>query len=310
MPGVNSVHINQALSNFAVGIVQNTSFPSDLLLPAIPVQKEKDSFFVFGDEELRLDYNLARADGAPATEIDFGINEDEYSTKNIAARKFLTDRQLRNQDPIVRLEQKTVRKLMTMIKLSVEFVNHALLDDTDVFDASTPDTLWDAEGADILGDIDAAIDAFMLQAGIEPNKIVIPPQIARVMAADETFLELQKYTKGNLIEGNGLPPVIRNMQVLVPGTRIVTTEPGIETVVGRVWKTNNVGIYYVNPLLDEETFTVGVQFRVPISGLDVAVKTYRLEDRDGVMYQAQIQTGTKILTEKAGYILEALLTEA
>jgi len=304
------VHIEQALSNFAVSIIQNSNFVSDILMPPQPVIFESDKFWIFGNEELKYEYNLKRADGAPAVELDSKMTEGSYATDNYSGKQKITRRQKNNADSIVRLQQKTTRRIVSKIRLAMEIDAEALLNDTGTFEHDSPATKWDDTSPlpDIMGDIDAAYYAFFDQAGIEPNYIVIPSSVARVMAADSTLLGLQMYTKNNLIEGIGIPLVIRNMKVVIPGSRMVTTEPGITEVVGRVWRTDNVGLYYVDPLASEDAFTVGVQFRIRLNGLDVWIKSWDDPNVDATWYEGNMQNGGKIIAAEAGYIIDNVLT--
>lgn len=302
------VHIEQALSNFAASIIQNSNFVSDILLKPQPVVFESDKFWVFGNEGLKNEYNLKRADGAPAVELDSATDEDSYKTENYSGKQKITRRQLSNSDSAVQIQQRTIRRIISKIRLAMEVDAEDLLNDTGTFDNTSPSTKWDDTSPDILGDIDTAFYTFIDNAGIAPTHIVIPSAVAQVMAADETFLELQKYTKNNLIEGMGIPSVIRNMQVVIPGARMITTEPGITEVVGRVWRTDNVGLYYVDPLASQDVFTVGVQFRVKLNGLDVWIKSWDDPNVDATWYEGNMQNGGKIIAEEAGYILENVLT--
>ncbi len=70
MPDPANVHIDQALTNFAISY-RNLAMVASEILPIVPVIKESDKYYKFGREELR-DIDSARAVGAEAKEVEGG----------------------------------------------------------------------------------------------------------------------------------------------------------------------------------------------------------------------------------------------
>ncbi len=308
MPSRSEVHVDAALSNFAVKLGQ-MGFIADVVFPPVPVVKESDKYFKFGAEHLNAEYKTERAPGHPATEIEWSTTTASYECIEHALKHLLPDRIVANADTPIRPRQRTSALLSEKIRLGIEKRVKDLLVDTSTYSNSTPSTKWDAaSGVTIEKDIDDAKEAFAKASGFEPSHILIPPAVAKIVKRDSSIRDLVRYTDATILVNGDLPPALFNMQVVIPGAIANQAKPGLTASVARVWSTDDVVLLYVNPTPGVDAASAGYQFRVSQAGLDVAVRSWREEDRGGEMIEASVIQAEAVVSAECGYIINDVLT--
>ncbi len=308
MPSQSDIHVDAALSNFAVKLGQ-FGFVADIVLPPVPVVKESDKYYKFGTEHLNAEYKTQRAPGHKSTEIEWNTTTASYQAEEHALSQLLPDRIVANADAPIRPRQTTTTLLIEKIRLGIEERVKDLLVNTSTFSNTTPSTKWDAaSGVTIEKNIDDAKEAFAKASGKEPSHILIPPAVAKVVKRDSTIRELIKYTQADLLVNGDLPPTLFNMQVVIPGAIANSAKPGLTASIARVWSDDKVLLLYVDPTPGIQVVTVGVQFRVSSAGMEITVKSWRDEERGGEMIEALILQDEVVVSAECGYIINDVLT--
>lgn len=264
------VHVDQALSNFAVGY-HPSGFVAEDVLPVVPVNKESDKYYVWSrqlsQKVLASDGDGSlRADGAQSKEIDFSISTETYSADEYALKVKITDRQRANADSAVRLEQSKVRRLKDILMLDQELRVASLLTTTGNYDSNNTTTLsgtdqWDdSSGSDTITieeDIDTGKEAIRQAIGHDPDVIIIPSAVAKVVKRNSDVRDLIKYTHSDLLVDGDLPPMLWGMKVYIPKSVYTTSKEGASSVTYTdVWGDNVVMLWSGAgaPSIDEPHF--------------------------------------------------------
>lgn len=263
------VHVDAALSNFAVGY-HPTGFVAEQVLPPLRVVKESDKYYIW---DRHLAHKVVqsdgkgslRADGAESKEIPFKLTTGTYSADEYAHKIKITDRQRNNQDSVVRLEQSKTRRVKDILLLDQELRVATLLTTLANYATGNRTTLsgsnqWDdTSGSDTItieSDLDTGKEAVRKAIGRDPDMIIIPSAIAKVVKRNSTVRDLIKYTHEDLLVDGDLPPVLWGMKVVIPKSVYTVTKEGATPTYTDVWGDNVVMIWTGQgfPSVDEPHF--------------------------------------------------------
>lgn len=306
MPKRANIHIDAPLSNLAIQY-RNLQFVADMVLPVLPVEKESDKYYVFSREELK-EVDTHRAIGAPSNEIDWDVSSLTYSAEEYSLKKLLSDRVIRNSDAPIRPRITTMNKLMRLINLGYEKRVKNLVCGTTI-SSTVPTIKWDGTSPTIEADVDTAKAQVRLNAGVEPNRILMNDQVKDVVKRDSTVRNLIRYTINGsagqeLLVNGDLPPVLWNLAVTLAMATEDTAKKGVTASLSRIWD-DDVLIWFAEPSPSLEALSLGYTFRV--NGGTV-IKTWRNEERGGEMIEASVIQDEKIVAASAGYFLDNVLT--
>lgn len=264
------------LSNIAIQSATGGGYIADRIMPVRPVQADYGRYTIFGRENIIPDVSVKRAFGNAARKTSISRS---YSTYNISSDRSLTiplaDEILENNPNPASVEAQRTQTVMNRLRMDIELDAKKLVDAIPNTIACT--TQWTANGATIEKDVDTLKEAFVLQFGIEANTIIIPVPIARVAKRDATVRTQIQYTHADILVNGDLPPVLWNLNVVIPGA---ITKATPSTAVTRIWNSKNVTLLYVDPNSpDEDTNTWALQIRSTVAaGLQMAA--YRWRDPD------------------------------
>ncbi len=254
-----NIHIDQALTNFSLKY-SNGALIADLIAPRIDVAKDSDLYFVYGRQDFRATADL-RADKADTNFIDSWKIEStpSYQCAEHSLADLVSDRERRNADTPLSPDFDTTENLTNMLLLNREKRVADLLTATGAFAASghivtlSGDEQWNNAAFDsdskedaIEVRIDTAKEAVRAAIGRDPNTIVIPAAVAKVVKRDPTVRDLIRYTDNTLLVNGDLPPTLWNMRVLVPGGVYDSAEEGQSFSGADVWG-KHVLVAYVAP---------------------------------------------------------------
>ena len=170
--------------------------------------------------------------------------------------------------------------------------------------SATPSIKWNGTSPDIELDVDTAKDAVRTAAGIEPTSIVLPYKAMLSVKRDSTVRNLIRYTvPGDTLLRNGdLPPVLWNLEVIVAGAIRNSAKEGQTESLADVWA-DNVLVFYKEASPSLDALSLGYIFRVN----NFAVKTYRIETRNGEMIECSVIQDEKVVATAAGYLITDVL---
>lgn len=310
MPDVKQVHVDAALTNFAIQhSVNRPGLIAEKVMPVLNVAKESDKYFTWnrGDAFRTTGRTSLRADGTEARTIGTSVSTSTYQMEEYALKTRVTDRELANADTALQLKMSKTRYVVDQLLLDQEIRVANLLQTSGNYAASntgTPGTKWDAgSGVTIEADLDDAKTAVRQQMGYEPNVIIIPDSVAKVIKRDSSIRELIKYTQSNLLVNGDLPPTLFNMEVVIPmGIKNTATEGNTDNF-DNIW-TDSVVLAYRTPTPSTDSPTFGVIFRKSNGQM---VRSWREESKKVDFIEASMMQDEVITSNVSGYLLTNVL---
>ena len=318
MPKVNEVHIDAALTNVALGY-HPAGMIAEKIFPILPVKFESDKYYEWNKgDAFRVPDNTVRADGTKSKRIGFNISSTTYSAEEYALNIQVTDRQKANADSVINLRSAKTRRLKDILLLDQE-IRVAKLLTTQGNWASTNRVQrsgtqqWNNANfvtADKTYGIEATIDTGKEAVrrgtgGLEPNTIIIPSAVAKIVKRDATLRDLIKYTHADLLVDGDLPPKLWGMNVLIPKATKNTNKEGNATqTLSDVWG-NHVVMLYVTPNAVIDEVTAGYIFRVVNEAHSPwAACVWREKAEKAEVIETEVCQSEKLVCNVAGYFIE------
>jgi hypothetical protein len=315
---VRGVHINQALSTLSIGYHPSGMVAEQVFTP-IAVNHESDDYWFWDKGQAfrvaRSDgYGTVRADKSRAVAVNFGASVKSYTAFEFAAETDISDRERDNADAALQLEVSKVRRAQDLVLLEQEIRVAALLTNTATYAAANTTTLsgtsqWNnasfasqSSGTQsiIESNIDTGREAIRIATGgLEPNAIIVPRAVARVMKRDVGVRDQIKYTDPNILVGGHLPPQLWGLNVIMPGAVYTTSAEGESVTMTDVWG-KSVVIAYVNPNPGLDALTLGAIFRVK----PWQVKQWRDEAIDTTYYRPHMIQTEQVVAADCGYLIK------
>lgn len=269
-----NIHIDKALSAFSLKYA-NGAFVSDIIMPRVDVAKESDKYFVYGRQDFRSTQDI-RADKADTNFIDSWKIEStpNYTCAEHSLADLVSDRERKNADEPLSPDFDVTENLTNMIALNREKRVASVLTAAASFGTSgnyvslSGDQQWNDESFDsdhsenaIEARIDTAKEAVRGAIGRDPNTIVIPAAVAKVVKRDSAVRELIKYTDNSLLVNGDLPPTLWNMKVVVPGGVYDSAEEGQAFSGADIWGKHVLLAYIASNPRTPRTMTLGLTFQ-------------------------------------------------
>jgi hypothetical protein len=164
---------------------------------------------------------------------------------------------------------------------------------------------WDDYAGDPLLTIAHAVGQIQKGTGRVPNTIVIPFEIAQVLANHPKVLEQTKYTNPELLTTSGIPRIFKGLKVL-EAISAKTTEPGKKQA---VWG-NNVVIAWVDPRPGLRKLSLAWTFtrrQAEREGWVRTIRRYRDEAKEGTFLEGSMVYSPRVVCAKAGFLISGVL---
>jgi hypothetical protein len=248
MNNSSQVHSDKLLTTFAGKTAEQSDFTHDAIFKPLPVAKESDKYTVFKSEDINANINLNAADKDTAKETVFGSSEQTYICVEKKIKTLITQRMMDNWSQAGDIRQYYTKRLMGQVKVALEAEVQAHVISTSAYAYDTPAVKWDAASAVVIEkNLDTWKEAMFAKCGKEPNNIVIPAAVAKVVKRDSTVRDLIKYTQSDLLVNGDLPPTMFNMKVIIPGAIKNSANLGQTESFARIWATDSVFMFYTTP---------------------------------------------------------------
>lgn len=318
MPKVNEVHIDAALTNVLIGY-HPQGMIAEQIFPVISVKKESDKYYEWNKgEAFRVPDTTMRADGTRAKTLGFSLSTSSYLAEEYALNAEVTDRQLANADSVIDLRSAKSRRVKDILMLDQEIrvatllttqgnwasTNRVQLSGTQQWNNASYDNTVSA--SQIESRIDVGKEAVRTQTGgYEPNVIIIPSAVAKVIKKDSKIRDIIKYTHAELLVDGDLPPQLWNMKVLIPKASKNTNKEGNATqTLTDVWGKHVVMLYVPTAgALDE--FACGYIFRVSNAAhTPWGARTWREEPEKKEVIEVEVCQDEKLVSNVGGYFIE------
>jgi len=280
----------------------------EIIAPVVPVEFFSDKVFVDADDAIMQVNDNAEGVNAPVVDSEAGTPYS-YKTTRKALSEIVLDKEAKNANAVVALEQRATNKLTHRLLLKHEMRVASLLTDASKVTQSTDlaatnhNQLNETGGSDEFeNDIILAVKAIFENTGATANTIVIPFEAALHVANLGFVKDTLKYQYGMEVVSAqfqkqvmalvGLPPIIKGLKVVVSNGRVATYNKGKSASVGNPFG-NNILIGYVpeNPGIDSM----------------FGILTMEYDGRKVIKERINDPAGTKIIVEWDYDILEANL---
>ena len=265
-PGAKDYAIDAALTNFAVNY-RLSGMVGRQVITNIPVSKENGEYHKWTKDDIFRLPTTDRAEGAEANEIEIGKTNVTYSCNEHSLRIPLTYRSRDNADSVLGIRTAKTQWVEDFLQLRLEKKIVALYTDASVPSATLTGTAqWEDAGgegttANPEKDIDAGKESIRkATGGKNPNIIIIPAAVAKIMKRFSKIRDLIKYTHSDILTNDSdLPATLWGMRVYVPSPVETTSQEGATAVRADVWG-DAVYLAYISPIPDPDTFTFASLF--------------------------------------------------
>lgn len=308
-----TIHVDRPLSNFSLKYMNGTMI-ADQVMIRVPVEKESDKYFIYGKQNYR-ETKALRADKADVNFVDSWKIESTptYSCEEYSLADLVSDRERTNADAPLAPDFDTTESLTDMLMLNRErrvaallttaanFAtsgNTVTLSGVQQFNNASFDSTSKTNAIEVR--IDNAKEAIRADIGKDPNTIIIPSAVARVMKRDSAIRDLIKYTQNDILVNGDLPPTMFNMRVLIPGGIYDSAEEGQTFAGADIWGKNIVLAYIAPSPRTPRTMTLGMTFQSQAR----QVSKWREDKRKADAIEVSEILVEKMVSEYCGYLIK------
>ena len=311
-----TIHVDRPLSELSLKY-KNGAMIADMISPRIAVAKESDKYFVYGKQDFNVDddYRADKAD--PNWEDTWKIESTPtYVCEEHSRADLVSDRERENADAPLSPDIDTLETLTNRLMLGREKRLATILTAATTYSSSSnTDTLSGTEqwnnasfNSDSLADairvrIDTAKEAIRAYIGMDPNTIIIPAAVAKVVARDSEIKDYRKYTDPTLLINGDLPPQLWNMKVLVPGAIYNSANEGATFSGADVWGKNVILAYIAPNPKTPKTMTFSLTFQ----SKPRQVSKWREDRKKSDAIEVAEILVEKVVSEYCGYLLKDVI---
>lgn len=314
-PAVDTVHANEYLRNFVLGYKRpEGQFIADLVIPPLPVVNETDNYYIWDRSPGSRREQTLVPDRAAAREIRPTFSSDSYRAERYALATSISDRERRNSDDQLGLEQAQILMVEQVLRLDTEVRAAELLTKANTSGVTLSGTeQWNNasyDGTDATDGIEARFDVGKTAVrtatnGREATHVIIPDAVAKIIKRDPTVRELIKYTQQDLLVNGDLPPVLWNLKVVIPKAMYTTTPEGTaeaSVTYSDIWGGTDVRIIHVNPTPAMMVPATAYQFRLTAD--NYSVDEWREDRRKLDLYELSVTQDMKLTMSGGCYVIE------
>jgi hypothetical protein len=259
------------------------------------------------------DIDNKTSDRAPAKEISFTHDTENFSCDEYSYKVSITDLERQQADSALHLESSLTDYLMLHQSLAREVRLANLLRKTTNSGSlnlgAAPSNNWDVDAATIEADIKTAQLAIYDATGLTANTIVMPYKVAYAVAVQQDIREIMKYTVNGqdvLRLGDAvLPPVLHGLRVVIPmGPQVTTDAEGAASpTYSEVWG-DHVRVLYVNQGARWGTPSCVYRF----NHTSDTVTRWRENDPDVEYIRVKERCDEKVVAPDMGYEIASVLS--
>ncbi|MDR0249934.1 MAG: hypothetical protein LBI35_01250 [Burkholderiales bacterium] len=274
--------IDPILSNIARGY-SNGEFVGHALFPRVPVMVSGGQIIQFGKEAF-MRYNTRRAPGANTKRIDFGYEGQPFALENHAIEALVPVEWMRDaaQVPGIDLATRGLQLAQKVLTRQLEEQQATLATTAANYDAAHIEVLTGTGSLAAITNITEWIDSkkelIRSQTAQYPNKMVVGPQVFRVLRNLEVVREHFKYTSSASVTAQMLAQFFDIPQIVV-GTGVMSDQDG---TFGDIWGNDIVLAYAPDNPVGREEPSYGYTYEM--EGHPVVAQPYYDENRRSWVY--------------------------
>jgi len=308
---IGTIRLNKLLTSMSVKY-SNGMFVADEISPRVSVDKETDTYIIYGREDF-FGEKAERAMGANPNYVpSLSTSTATYTCFEYELADMISDREISDSTPPLSLKTDKMNNLTRKISLAREIrvaslfttqgnfasSNREQLSGTEQFNNSSFDSDSKTDAIEVR--IDAGKEAIRAAIGMDPNVIIIPSAVARVVKKDEEIRELIKYTQDNLLVNGDLPETMFNMKVVIPGGIYASNNRGATFSGADIWGKHIVMAYIAPNPNSKDVMTFVSTFEQ--TGREV--NEWREEAKRSTAIEVREILTEKIVAADAGYLIE------
>ncbi|MFA5058577.1 MAG: major capsid protein [Opitutaceae bacterium] len=302
MPGLSQVHINAALTNFAIAY-KPPGLIADELFPVVPVQKQSDTYWKVDAERAELrQADDRRALSGRANSIDWATGSETYSCQQHVLQQPVDDALIDNADTPIQPKLVATRQLKTRLGINKEIALATSLATAITQTAAVSAGVWTLATSDPITDLGTARKTIRSARGVDPNILALdvdawdalldhPDIIARLTGVKEV-------TRDNVAQVLGM---ILGFEKILIARAWKNTSTTATPSLTRIWGTTAI-VAYVEPQPSLEALSLGYTMQWKGGGQDgYRVDEYRAESRESDVVRASRWYDQKAVDVACGY---------
>lgn len=306
LPTINDVQaVDPVLTNMLVGYQQDdTRFVASRVFPAVSVDKDSGTYYIFTKKYWFLDQMAYRSPGADYARAGVGVSTSTYATLQWALAYPIADEVRANSQVPLDLESVAVRWLAQQSLIRKERQWSADFMKTSVWgtDGSITNKWSDYQNSDPVADILTAKRGISQSTGLMPNTMVIGELVLDRLTNHPDILDRVKYTTAAGLSSvtNALGTIFGGLNVLV-ATAIYNSANEAQTESYSAIVDDDALICYVTPSPALFEASAGYTFAWGPGGGAGTVLRNRDDNVDADIVKAKEQWDQKAVATDAGY---------
>jgi hypothetical protein len=249
MPLPGSIHRDRALENVSL-LYQNDRLVADALVPAIPVTRESDVYYIYTKDHFRL-AQTRRANKAESTVFTWNASTSTYRIEEEAVHDYVSQRDRDNADSPLSPEIDVTQALTEIIKIRREYDLANLMTTTNWANSASLSTglNWglDTVTSNPIVTIDSVTSVIAMQSAKLPNKMVISDKLYRGARNHQNVIDRTKYTSKDSVTPDLLATLFGLQTVLVAGGIYNLGGNGVADSMTSIWPTVTCFLGYFEP---------------------------------------------------------------
>lgn len=323
MPQISDYRYDQILTQVSVGY-KNEGYIAEQLAPVIPVGKRNGRYYVFGSEHFQPRMT-DRAPAARANEVDYELEDREFSARNHALIGKLADEERSEAPTGFNPEPGLVETITDGVMLGREkrvaekvrdvnnIPNNLTLSGGDQFSVTRNADGSISSTGDPFSVLEDAMMAIRRAVGIIPNVAVIPWDVTRVLRQHPSMTAQLADNERTIVTLQVLRELLEVDEILVPRVQQDTSNAFTRQVNGSdapplgdvsdVWGTD-ILLAYRSRNAQTRVPSFSYTFRVRERGFDGNVNRWEEQDRHASFFEVGYTETQEIIAPYAAYLIK------
>lgn len=308
-PTRGDVHVNRALTNVSVAYMQSAdNFISMNAFPAVPVQHQSDSYFVFDSPDMRRDNAKPRAPATESAGSGFDLSTDTYTTEIYALHQDVADQIRANADPGVDLDRAASESVMQQLLIQKEINWMSSYFDTGVWNneetGGTDFTQWSDGASDPELSVDTGKNAILKSIGLMPNTLIVSYDVHQALKRHPLITNRYQYTSSESITPQLIARFFEVDRYLIAKASYVSSQEGAASVTNAFIAGKHALLCYVAPNPGLLVPSAGYTFSwSAFTGANqgVRMKRFYLDQLEAYRIEGEFAYDHKKVLDAAGY---------
>jgi hypothetical protein len=309
-------HLNQLLTNYAVGTAKNLdqALIGEIVAPTVLVNELSNAYAIFGEDDLRLE-NSKYSELAQIQRVNWTESGDSYVAIEYALESAISWARMNNGDTALRLERRHTVGLARKLKLQREKAIADTLFSTATFSGKTaalaaPDR-WDADTSSPVKKVSDAKETVRLASGVDPNTVIVG---GGVWASLRNHPDITSRVAG-LVAGTpateAQAAAAFGVDRVIVGRAIYNSAlEGVAASHAAIWGKFAL-VCYIDPIAGDDMegiITPASTFVCDVAGSPFSTYTYESQESRSHVIQCYDCYAVKAIATVAGYLYSTVIT--